>query len=350
MEAGDYELTITKTKTNVDTTAAMKTAADMAYTIDASSTAGQNFEGGKISITDSASSYLADAGTIKLDFDGNDLRVQIGGGVATDSSDDTITADADGNFVFDNHGVSFTLKKDGLVSGDSIVANLSNANISAGEIGTEQLGFTSHTTAIGGTAASFVGNEVEVSAEALAGTWSGAWSGSELTMTFTGDDGVSTVADTIAYDGTSTTTYNNHGISFEFSGNDSTAADFSFKVEDKFTVNAELSKDGVAISDADLATDYKGATSGAITGALDGLTFSQTAELQAGTHTFTVEENYTESGEENSLNFQIGANQNQALNLSISDMRSEFLGISSDDSKALTFINSEGKRRDSSIN
>ncbi|WP_102344869.1 flagellin N-terminal helical domain-containing protein [Bacillus sp. Marseille-P3661] len=341
LEAGNYEVVITKTKTNEDTTAAMKTAADMSYTVDADSTAGQNFEGGKISITDPTSSYLADTGTIQLDFDGTNLRVQIGGGTATDSSDDTITADENGNFVFDNHGVSFTLKKDGLVTGDSITANLSTANIGAGEIGTEQLGFTSHTTAAGDTPASFVGGEVNVSADALAGTWSGTYDGANLTLSFTGDDGVSTVMDTIAYDGTSTTTYDNHGISFEFSGNDSTAAAFSFTVEDKFTVNAELRKDGEAVADVDLATDYKGATSNAITGSLDGLTLSQTGELQAGTHTFTVEENYSESGEDNSLNFQIGANQNQALNLSISDMRADALGISGT-SNTLTFTNRDG--------
>jgi flagellin len=324
---GEYKLEIAKTLANEAYTAEMAVAEDMDYSsLNPGSTAGENFVGGKITITDASSTYLADAGTITLTYDGDagTLRVVIEGGA--DEADDLILADEDGNFVFDNHGISFTLKGEGLVDGDVIVANVTDANIGASGIATEQKGFTSHTTASGATA-SFENGGISVSAEAEAGVWTGVYdSGTNtLTMTFIGEDGT-TYEDVIDVSG-STGEYNAHGISFTFNPNDSSAAEFTFTVTNKYNVSATLTNvtTGEVVATETLAEDYTGATSDAIEGSIEGLAFTQTGELMDATHTFTVEQ--TTTGTDNSLTFQIGSNSKQSMKLDIADMSASALEV-----------------------
>ena len=322
--AGNYSLEITKTKTNEAFTAEMSIATDMDYSsVDAASTAGTNFADGKITVTDGGT-FLEDGSKITLTYDKENgtLQVQITDG--TDTADDLIFVDEDGNFTYDNHGLSFSLKEEGLVDGDEIVANVTTVNLAAGEISTEQKGITAHTTDPGDDVAVFT-DGVSVSADALAGTWTVTGDNASLTINFVGDDGT-TFADEIAIDD-GVYSYDAHGISFELTMNDTTAIEFGFKVEDKFDVKATLKNADTddTIASADLATDYKGATSDAITGSIAGLSFAQTGELDNATHTFSVQQ--TTTGEDKSLIFQIGANENQAMSLSMSDMRAAALEI-----------------------
>jgi flagellin len=199
-------------------------------------------------------------------------------GAATFSAVDTLIANADGNFVYNNHGVSFT------------ITSSENATISAAST-------TTITTTAGATAQSYsLINDWNMSSSNQATITSGitisnnpdnqnvrslAIDSSTGGVTVTLLDSAGATVQQDIFSAVSTLNYNNHGVSFEFN----TAAAISAGG----TVSAQISLTSL------------------------------------GTTTVYAESDY----DNNSVKFQVGANQNQFMELTVSDVRGAALGITS---------------------
>nr|WP_077214808.1 flagellin [Bacillus dakarensis] len=273
----------------------------------------------KIDISGSVGSFdwakmdAAEANTVKVTRDGDSFTVDI---AAVDSDGDTLAVNAD-KMAYDEGTDTYSYKANGLdfkisgaelgkwTDGADISINLSaydtdgtksEFDITGATVATKS-DFTSNTLkAAGGTHGSFgagitVDNTDDGYIEGLTkvkveGSGLDAAGGSYTVTLMDKDDNV-LATETVTNDTAATTSiaYDQHGISFTFTAND--------------TASFEITKD---------------------------LKYTETKESDA-----------------SSLNFQIGANQNQSLNLSVSDMRSEALGISSSSANELTFVNRDGQ-------
>lgn len=216
-----------------------------------------------------------------------------------DDGTNTITVDAealavnaDGDFVYDNHGVSFTITKEqaaGLKTGDKIEMDLTAAaDTATGDLtaaaystdaGVQTIG--TQTTTADSTLSNIV---VDGASDQLLADVAGvkvAWdaAGSKATVTLLKADGTSTVSET----------------------------EFSLAAGDKLSYNAN----GIKF-DLDIAATATG-------------TFAAKIDLKVKTESTTKI-----TGEvlaDKSASFQIGANQNQSLSLGVNDMRASALGI-----------------------
>jgi flagellin len=128
-----------------------------------------------------------------------------------------------------------------------------------------------------------------------------------------GDLSDAAIADGIAIDGTKLME-GAHSLKIEFDGTDYTV---SILAED----GTELSLDVFTLDEPETFTYNNHGISFT-------LTQTDAASLEL-THVFKTEETSVTETEDNSLAFQIGANENQAMRLSLSDMRAEALGLSS---------------------
>lgn len=342
LPAGEYSLEVKKEAT-VTTTEATMSSPDLKATVE---NGGFNFEGGKISVDDPANSFALDGGagsTVVVERT-SDTEITVTISNATDannSSTDVITANEDGEFVYNNHGVSFSINGlDDTANGEKVTLDLQGLTAQK-DFGVEQQGWSTLTLDAASTASpSFDGGKITVdatNADVMKGTWTGtiAADKSKLTLSFVGADGKTTYTDEVAYDTANNKfSYADHGISFDLDMEDvtlSAAAEFTFDVEEEYSLTGTLKNSaGEVVTGAeniDLVSGYDGSsTTGTTINNIGGIKLEQTGALGEGTFALDVKENYT--GTDNSLNFQIGANQNQALNLSISDMRASALGIS----------------------
>lgn len=205
------------------------------------------------------------------------IQVEMTGGTATGTAptfSDAITADADGNYTYDDHGVSFTISAAdaaALSTGETLtLANVTSADTFAVE----------STYSFGGTGSITVSDVVvtqdndnkyvrDMEFQATSAT---------LTVTLKDSAGNTLVQDKVQYSALGSIEYDNHGINF--------------------TVDV---------------TNLS--TAGTISGSL-----SLDDELGTTTNVLTYDDN--------SLKFQVGANENQAMMLDLSDMRADALGIS----------------------
>ncbi|WP_301285880.1 flagellin [Lysinibacillus endophyticus] len=351
LKAGDYTLEVTK-ESRIITTEALMTSPDLKATI---SGGGFDFAGGGITVAATSGDAMIDGTSgSKIEIartSGNTITVTItNAGASGITATDVITANASGKFVYSNHGVEFTINGlDDTANGEKVTIDL-NGHSAQKTYGVNQQGWTSlsvDATDSGAKSPSFASGKITVNTaneDVQKGTWTGTinTSGNKLTLSFVGADGKTTFDDEVQLT-SGKFTYAEHGISFEIDMTDvklKSAAEFKFDIKEDYTLKGTLKdSDGNAVSGATnvtLVSGYDGvkASGTTITG-IGGINLSQTGQLKEGTFNLEVEENYT--GEDKSLNFQIGANQNQSLNLSIADMRSEALGISSSDTKTLTF-------------
>lgn len=361
LAAGDYTLEVKKEAT-ITTTAATMTAPHLKAKVE---NGGFNFEGGKISVADKNDSvFLDDQSGSKIEITrtgDNELTVKITNATDTENSAiDVITADADGKFKYNNHGVNFTINGlDDTENGEKVTIDL-DGHSTATDYGVNQQGWTSldvDTSGVTPASPTFVGGKINVdtdNVDVMKGTWTGTIDTSgatgKLKMEFVSADGKTTFTDEVAIDSTSTDKfkYDAHGISFEIDMdnvalNGNTAA-FKFDIEEEYALKGTLKdSNGDAVQGAQnitLVSGYDGTgTTGTSINSIGGINLEQTGALDQGTFSLEIEENYT--GTDKSANFQIGANQNQSLNLSISDMRSVALGISGT-SGDLTFKNRAG--------
>lgn len=225
-----------------------------------------------------ASNSAADTIKITVTADGLDVELDASesASATTFSAADTVKANADGNYVYNDHGVSFTISKADF------------ANLTAGATMTVTVGSAAATYATindwaknssGAVTISTAGITVTADADNKAvRNVSVQVTTATVTVKLLADDGTTVIQNDVykLSAGTTSLSYNDHGISFDIS---------------KISANASAS---AVFSLASLGT-----TENALT---------------------------YEGG---SLNFQVGANQNQAMNLSIADMRAKALGVSS---------------------
>lgn len=215
---------------------------------------------------------------ISANFSGGSI---VSGLHVTDKID--VSFDSSNNYTYNMHGVTFTFSKEDFedaVAGKAITMNVYKAVGTTG--GTVDAttkayvpieGIEYHGTQKMGTIT--VGADAEFDVASI----SAAYKTGVLTVGFKDKEGNVITTDKITYSGASisgTLKYNNHGISFTVSANGATTA---------------------------IAT------------------FSATAELDIA---------YADKKVNNSLTFQVGANENQTMGLSIGEMNAKALGISTD--------------------
>ncbi|MFS0725887.1 flagellin [Paenibacillus sp. 1P07SE] len=242
---------------------------------------------GQINLTDVDGSPIkwsdATDGTITIgkDSDGN-LTVTIAG--VTDGTNELNSADVvaptftDGFFEYNSHGLSFKISEEDF----NAMADDSNIEVNLKELADETLPTSGAISLQSDYTVTTLTNKANVfdnfkitGAEALEGAASVeiSVSGAELTVVIKDADGNALSTDTIK-DIAAGTKYNEHGISFEINA--------SYDAADDFTLNPI------------------------------------TLETESVTTQPTVDQ---------SLTFQIGANQNQTMSLGIEDVRANALGI-----------------------
>ena len=241
--------------------------------------------------------------TISKNASGN-LSVVISGtagatssGKSLDVNDVLNVADFSGEtLTYNAHGVSFSIKKSDLEAatvGANLVLDVNAAAGMSGSTGVTNLsgsystksGFTTNSGGAVLTSGklNIDGSKIDQEARKIEVSFDAATSG--ITVKILDDAGNAISNDVIklsGYDSGSKIKYDNHGVSFEISG-------------------------------------FKMALSGST-----GFTFSQSLQV--------ADKNTT--AKDSSLTFQVGANENQSMSLSIEDMRAVALGISSAGDKA----------------
>lgn len=243
-------------------------------------------------ITIVAGEYLSAAGTTTGDrtidivktASGYDVTVSAGTGTTTFSADDTLTADVNGDFVYSNHGISFTItaEEDADVTvGDDL--NITDTGTAVETSYAADSAWNIAQTGAGTVAIS--NNEITVvqnadNADIRSITIEATSASFTVTLGDAASGGNTVQVDVYSYtaEGTSLT-YNDHGISFTIANTLSANA----------TASAVISLTGLGTEDSYASTDYT----------------------------------------DNSIKFQVGANQNQSMDLAIGDMRADALDISS---------------------
>lgn len=249
------------------------------------------FEGDAITLTSGSGSLLTSgaSGEFTIYRSGDSVLISgisSGGDTQISLSGIVINADASGKYSFDGYGISFTITSLGdWESGANGKVTYSKASGTLDtSLATTQTGWSSINPAGSGSGAGFnsvlAGDAITIDAGLDEGEYrisisTGGTDSGKITLTRSGATGVTTLAVVSGVqDGFK---FDSQGISFEISG-------------------------------------LAGMGSGG-----------------SGTFTFKVAKEASHlSGTDASLAFQIGANQNQSLSLSVSDMRAKALGISSD--------------------
>ncbi|MGV2939782.1 flagellin [Mesobacillus sp. LC4] len=311
------------------------------YTINVfKSPAGAYFPNGEESqVVELSTSDLTVTGTGTLTFTSNGIAYDRSQGNPAPAVNDTITLemldattfsvkDSSGTIndtytigdQYNNHGITFRMEDAaGFVAGDKAEFTI---DADSGTAGTLQQGFAAGNT--GNNDAAFT-QPITVTTAAEAGDWTLTRNGTDWQVEFTPAGGsTATVSDTVG----ETALYNNHGISFQFASVDMADGDkitFSTPAAEpfyKYSIEMGGVEQEVAAKVADgvdpvvLALDVT-----------EGLSMNSLA-LKEGSFSFEVKEVAT--GNDGSLNFQIGANAGQSVTLEVNDMRAQALQVSAD--------------------
>ena len=202
---------------------------------------------------------------------------------ATFSATDTVEADEDGNFSYDNHGVSFTISAE-----DAATVSV-GATVKVTDADTAQA--TSYSLASDWTYTNSADVTLSMGSVDFAEDADNAdvrnvkivGDSASYTVTLLDENDVAVQTDVISLTAGHTSagiTYDNHGVSFEIT--------FNKAITSATTFSANIS----LTSQLSLTTEY-------------------------------ANSDYTD----NSLQFQVGANENQLMSLDVGDMRSAALGI-----------------------
>lgn len=315
------------------------------------------FAGNAITLTSGTGNLIVDANTsgkIELDLtSGGDLSVKITNDAGL-TINDVITADASGKFVFNNAGVSFTITNvSGWSAGDKVEYSFASGSGLA-TVGTDEQYFVSASTDKEAKDA-LVSGSVKLDGTAVDGDYSIVFSsdsGGSVILKVSGV-GVSGQIVNEVYSGiTGTFDYDAFGLKFSIDQTKFTdsgqSATFNFKVVNEqksfTTVDTYTTEYTAQLKNASGANIGSGvvlgtgvSTSGSGAGITDGvsktigggvnLVIASGGAPVVATTDFSVDR--TTSGSDDSMVFQIGANESQSLSLSIGDMRSKALGISS---------------------
>lgn len=290
--------------------------------------------------------------TLELNADGNLL---VSNASSSDNTTvDIIEANSDGHFVYDNHGISFTITDVGdWDTGDEITFQIDESNFPSGGGST----FTQDITALqqgwvvsrdelknaSGVDAipEFLGDGFNYDNTVGAGNWvvhfeegvglhvsfyeDGAALPSGSAAPDSGDTGI-IYHDVIAGERGDIFEYDAHGVEFRLNSTnmaDDARAVFEFDEPelDGMRVSVEGVGNAIVLADEDGNFVMDGNTS------IRGLTLNSEG-LEEGSFTINVaEEAY---GENDTMNMQIGANQAQALNVDIEDMRAAAINVSAE--------------------
>ncbi|MBF8982977.1 hypothetical protein IZY60_05460 [Lutibacter sp. B2] len=280
-------------------------------------------------------------------IDASKIKVTFAGGYSGETSVN-INAAADGSFTYDQNGVSFKINdlKDAAAT-NKLTYTLSGDNDTDTNIVTNGELWTTN------AASSAVTLSATITAGAEAGTWKGTLNGTgtSLKLEFTGKDGTTHSA-TVTIDGADTgATYEAFGAKFKLAGAANAAAMangvFEYTVEESFKLEANLKNSaGASVSGGKqtLIDGWDGKTASlTLTATITGLEMDVTGAIGTAKTNVTIEAEKKDTVVDGSLNFQIGANQGQSLNLAIDDMRSEALHISNDAGGAFEYERANGE-------
>ena len=274
---------------------------------------------------------------------------------------DTVAADASGKYSYDVHNITFKITSLGTWdsgTGNQISYSKSGA-VAVTNAGTAQNLWTSVNAGTGTTSATFnnvlVGNTISIASGQAGGISSGTF---EVNISTAGEDsgiikisgnGASGAFSGTYSNATSSFTFSGYGISFTLdltnmgSGGSGT---FSFDVANQVvtkiyqtTYSTKLLNSGGTVLDSGvIGTSALESGANALAGSGQALTSASTIVLQSGASiaytataltvgsgAFTVTTTSASGGADQSLKFQIGANANQSMALSINDMRSAAL-------------------------
>jgi len=304
---GDRKSTYTTSSVSTTTTRVTSGSLTLSDIADYSITNGAISAGGTFSdyltgntITVGAGEFLTaqtgtNAGTISVSVTANGIQVSLnapGTAGSTFSAIDTISANATGDYVYNDHGVTFTISAANFAK-LSVGAGLDVTNYSGNGTVAFNDDFTTNTTTAA-TISNFTVTNSDTNSDTKAArfvqvdqtggivkvTISSDTAGTSL---FVDNYSISAAGATGVVSTAGTLTYNNHGISF--------------------TYVAGFTSTGATVSAAK----------------------SLSSLVSAATTTVTNSVLTTDRA----LKFQVGANENQSLALEISDMRASTLGISS---------------------
>lgn len=299
------------------------------------------FDNVSITFTDTPGE-MGTGATVTATKTGDGFTIVIDNGAGTKSTD--ITADENGNYVYNQHGINFTLTDLGdMATGDKFEFTIDPTQISGTgvgqkifyEVGTKQQGWI--TTGadlkddITGPAPFFVEDKINFGSDAQAGTWTiqfvnDADGSGNAGLKITFNNGTEDIYKDILIGNAGTLfQYDAHGISFILnSTNMKNGATAVFEFEETNLQGMKVSVDGVGEKIVLAGADGKFKLDG--DQSIKGLTLASD-NLSAGN--FTIEVGEMQYGKNNTLNMQIGANQAQALNIDIDDMRSAAIQVSS---------------------
>jgi len=369
IELLDSAATGAVTVTISDTTSKVARTGVTTVALSLADVAGQGavFAGNSITVADApttadaTNATTASAGSTvgwSIEYDGTNVTVKNNVGAAGTTTAnvtvmDILSANADGEFVYDEHGVTFTISDvSSWTAGNTITFDTDDAGT---DLGTNLQGWTDADLFDGTTAVTTIANAaLTYDTNALTGSYTilfdaskGADGGFVLTRTSSGG---STVVDEYAASATLTAgssytiAFAEHGISFTFDVTSTAATTLDNIFDDgegaAFTVDALDTKHtysmaaGTSTVSLGAVTESAGSTftagislTGAISATAGGINVTASAgtTITTGGETITIEDNTT--GEDASLTFQIGANTGQYMKLAVNDMGAKALGI-----------------------
>lgn len=359
LAVGDYKLVVTSSgfsgtkATGISTTGgtATSTKADVTHTGQAATAV---FSGNDIDFSGASAGSLFSgntSGTFTLTKTADGIRVQFSGSGAAGATsgvdiDDTILADASGNYTYNNHGISFKITDIGsMATNDTITYNVQSGTTSAGTANT--LWTTGGALTGSGGAANFgtgtltIANGTEMGDYTIQVDSSANGDSGSITLSYVGADGTQRVLDTfsgIAFSSGAGTTHtvNSHGVNIALNalGNlvSGSTTTLTFSVTGNVVSGSLQDASGNVVGGSGVRIGIDGGTglTSAFSGDINGVSVSFSGGASAaGSTTISVRgnESVTSKSGESSVAFQIGANQNQSMSLEISDMRSNALGI-----------------------
>lgn len=291
---------------------------------------------------ESAIGTTSGAATAKLIItvvDSANISVTFSGGFSGEISDN-VQAQADGSFVYNERGVSFEISTlDGASAGSTLTYTIGTANDTLTAVTTAGTLWTTNTDSANVTLSA------SHTAGAEAGTWTGTFdaAGTSLVLEFVGDDGTTHSATITISAGTTSASFTVFGTTFNFANATDEAAlangVFTYEIDASYKLDAVFKDSaGTTVGSATLTTGWDGTTAAlTMSASITGLNISAISAVGTGSIAVTIDDEHEDTVVDGSLNFQIGANQGQALNLEISDMRSVALNISNTASGTLSF-------------
>jgi flagellin len=282
---------------------------------------------------------------------------------------DTVSADASGKYNYDDHGVSFDITSvSGWASGTADAVKFDKAaGVAIANLGTSQTLWSSVSLGTAVTSSTFntaiVGGSIAIASGQTGGITSGTFrvtmadtstnlSSGTITVSGNGPSGAFSDTFTNLVDATNFT-YADHGITMTLdltklgSGGSGT---FAFDVNNEVKASiyqttyhaALLDNSGNALDSGTIGSSAFDSGASAMSGIGMAISSASTvvlasgakvsytaAALTVGSGTFSVNTTMASGGADKSLKFQIGANANQSMALSINDMRASALGLTS---------------------